>query len=189
MSVRIRVLAATFVVCMAGAAYAAPPPASSAAQPPAQKPAPAPTQAQTQTQPPAYNARDRAEDIVTQPARDVGVSKVKIPTVVAKASEAPYSLDGLKSCRQILGAVRELNLALGPDFHAGDKYQENRMAKLAEAGGTTVVNSFLPFRGLVREATGAAPADRRLRAATSAGYARRGFLRGVYSTRKCKPTI
>jgi hypothetical protein len=183
--VRIRVLVAAAAVCMAGAAFAAPPPAGSTAQP---APAPTPTPAPAPPSPGSH-VRDTAQDIVTQPARDVGVSKVKIPTVLAKASDAPYSLEGLKTCRQILGAVQELNLALGPDFHAGDKYQENRMAKLAEAGGTTVVNSFIPFRGLVREATGAAPADRRLRAATSAGYARRGFLRGVYLNRKCKPTL
>lgn len=177
--VRIRVFAAAFAVCVAGAAHADPPPAS----PQAQTPAPAPTPS------PGSNARDRAQDIVTQPARDVGVSKVKFPPVLVKASEAPYSLEGLKTCRQISGAVQELNLALGPDFHAGDKYRENRMAKLAEAGGTTVVNSFIPFRGLVREVTGAAPADRKLRAAVSAGYARRGFLRGVYTTRRCKPSL
>jgi hypothetical protein len=183
MITKVRVLAALFAVCMAGTAYADPPPAT----PPA-KSAQAPTQAPAPPAPRA-SAREKAEEIVTQPARDVGVSKVKIPTVLTAASEAPYSLEGLKTCQQISGAFQELNLALGPDFHAGDKYRENRMAKFAEAGGASVVNSFIPFRGLVREATGAAPADRRLRAAVSAGYARRGFLRGVYLTRKCKPAL
>ena len=177
MIIRVRVLAATFAVCLAAPAYADPPPASP--PPPAQTPAPAPA--------PGSHIRDKAEDIVTQPARDVGITKVKIPAVLAKASEDPYSLEGLKSCRQIAGVVQELNLALGPDFKAGDKYQENRAAKLAEAGGTSVINGLIPFRSLVREATGAAPADRRLRAAVNAGFAQRGFLRGVYLNRKCKP--
>jgi len=182
MIAKVRVLAAVFAVCAAGTAHADPPAANPPANPPEQAPAQTPAA-------PRSGVREKAEEIVTQPARDVGVSKVKIPAVLATASEAPYSLDGLKTCRQISGAFQELNLALGPDFHAGDKYHENRMAKLAEAGGASVVNSFIPFRSLVREATGAAPADRRLRAAVSAGYARRGFLRGVYLTRKCKPAL
>ena len=60
---------------------------------------------------------------------------------------------------------------------------------LAEAGGKTVVNAIIPFRGLVRELTGAAPADRRLNAALDAGYARRGFLRGVHAKQGCRTTF
>ncbi len=44
-------------------------------------------------------------------------------------------------------------------------------------------------RGLVREVSGAAPAERRKNAAIDAGYARRGYLRGVYETRRCKPAL
>jgi hypothetical protein len=82
--------------------------------------------------------------------------------------------------------VKELNQVLGPDYQPGAKHQENRMAKLAEAGGKTVINSLIPFRGLVREVSGAAPAQRNLNAAVDAGYARRGFLRGVHATRQCR---
>ena len=64
-----------------------------------------------------------------------------------------------------------------PAFKAG---------KLAEAGGKTIVNTIIPFRGLVREVSGAAPAERRLDAAIKAALARRGFLRGVATARKCK---
>ena len=49
-----------------------------------------------------------------------------------------------------------------------------------------IVNSLIPFRGLVREVTGAAPAERRLQAAIGAGLARRGYLRGLAETRHCK---
>ena len=52
--------------------------------------------------------------------------------------------------------------------------------------GRTVVNSLIPFRGLVREISGAAPAERRLNAAIQASFARRGFLRGVATGRGCK---
>jgi len=49
-----------------------------------------------------------------------------------------------------------------------------------------VVNSLIPLRGLVREVSGAAPADRRLEAAIDAGLARRGYLRGLAVSRGCR---
>jgi len=127
-----------------------------------------------------------AGQIVIQPARDVGVAKTVIPPLLAATAEDPYSLSGLKNCRQIADAITALNEVLGPDFAAHKAYKENRAGKLAEAGGKTVVNSLLPFRGLVREVTGAAPAERRRNAAIDAGHARRGFLRGVMQGRRCR---
>lgn len=169
-------------------AAAAPAPASA----PATSSSPPQTQTQTTTtttttQSTTGAAGKKAVEIVSQPARDVGMSRTEIPPALLKASQDPYGLAGLKNCKQLGGAVNALNEVLGPDFERGSKYHENRMAKFAQAGGKTVVNSFIPFRGLVREVTGAAPADRRYQAAVDAGYARRGFLRGVYLNRNCRP--
>ena len=127
--------------------------------------------------------------IASQPARDVGVAKTGIPIPLQKAWDAPYSLKGLRTCRDISRAFHELTDVIGPDFKAGDIKKENKAGKLAEAGGKTIVNSIIPFRGLVREVTGAAPAQRRLERAIAAGYARRGFLRGVHQTRKCRTKL
>ncbi|WP_420142234.1 hypothetical protein [Sphingomonas sp.] len=124
--------------------------------------------------------------IASQPARDVGASKTNIPPVLQKAIQSPYSLTGLRTCAQLRAATKELTAVLGPDFVAGAVTNENRASKIAEAGGRTVVNAIIPFRGLVREVSGAAPAQRRLNAAIDAGYARRGFLRGVATQRKCR---
>jgi hypothetical protein len=90
-----------------------------------------------------------------------------------------------KTCEQLAPAMVELDQVLGPDFATGSEKKENRAGKIAEAGGTTIVNALIPFRGLVREISGAAPAKRRLNAAIDAGFARRGFLRGVHRTRGC----
>lgn len=151
--------------------------------------------AQAQVKPPAKpdepsgrwgEAGKKAVDIGTQPVRDVGLSKRDIPPVLAKAFDDPYSLKGLKSCQALAGEVRALNAVLGPDYVVGAEYAENRAGKLAEAGGKTIINSIIPFRGLVREVTGAAPADRQMNAAVDAGLARRGFLRGVHLKQGCK---
>lgn len=131
-------------------------------------------------------ARKKAVDIGAQPVRDVGMSKREIPPILEKAFNDPYSLKGLKTCKALAAEVRALNEVLGPDYVVGADYKENRAGKLAEAGGKTLVNSIIPFRGLVREVTGAAPADRRLNAAVDAGLARRGFLRGAHLKQGCK---
>ena len=130
--------------------------------------------------------RKKAVDIGSQPARDVGMSKRDIPPILQKAYDDPYSLAGLKTCRALAAEVTNLNGVLGPDYTVGNAYKENRADKLAEAGGKTIINSIIPFRGLVREVTGAAPADRQMNAAIDAGLARRGFLRGVHLKQGCK---
>lgn len=151
--------------------------------------------AQAQVKPPATpdepggrwgEAKKKATEIGSQPVRDVGMSKREIPPILAKAYDDPYSLQGLKSCKALATEVADLNAVLGADYVIGNEYKENRAGKLAEAGGKTIVNSIIPFRGLVREVTGAAPADRRMNAAVDAGLARRGFLRGVHLRQGCK---
>jgi hypothetical protein len=127
----------------------------------------------------------KAGRIVSQPVRDVGISKSKVPPVLQAASENPYALRQTQSCGQIAAAIRELNGPLGPDFGTGSAANEHR-ASVAEVGGSAVVNSLIPFRGVVREVSGAASADRRLSAAVDAGIARRGFLRGLQQGRRCK---
>lgn len=140
-------------------------------------------------QPKKDDTVDKAGTIVTQPARDVGVVRTKIPLVLEAAVEEPYGLKGIKTCRQLADAVKELNGVLGEDLTVGREENENRVGRFAEAGGRTIVNSLIPFRGLVREVTGAGPAQRRLDAAIAAGFARRGFLRGVHLKRGCKTAL
>ncbi|MCW2365004.1 hypothetical protein M2341_000451 [Sphingobium sp. B7D2B] len=127
----------------------------------------------------------KAGEIVTQPARDVGIEKTKIPEVLARAVEQPYAPAG-KGCRAVIDQIAELNAVLGTDFDANSKANENKFGNLAAAGGAAIVNSIIPFRGLVREVSGAAGAERRLQAAINGGVARRGYLRGLAVSRGCK---
>lgn len=129
---------------------------------------------------------DTAGDIASQPAKDVGIAKTKIPPVLSEAVKNPYATPGNGKCAAIQRDMATLNEALGPDFSASEVENEDRVGKIAEAGGKMIVNSLIPFRGLVREVTGAAPAQRRLEAAIGAGLARRGYLRGIAVTRGCK---
>ncbi|WP_404710631.1 hypothetical protein [Sphingomonas sp. MMS24-J13] len=127
-----------------------------------------------------------AGSIAVQPLRDINAKKTVIPPVLQSAIAAPYSPAGAANCAQIQAGLRALNAVLGPDFGTGTAHNEDRASQLAAEGGKTVVNSLIPFRGLVREVSGAAPAERRLNAAMDGGYARRGFLRGVALAKNCK---
>ena len=142
--------------------------------------------AQPANEPPKPSARDRALDVASQPARDLGMSRSDIPPILVAATEDPYSVRGVGTCRQLAGQITELNGVLGPDFVVGREANEDRTQKIVEAGGRTIVNSIIPFRSLVREVTGAAPAKRALDAAVDAGLARRGFLRGLQRKQGCK---
>jgi hypothetical protein len=123
------------------------------------------------------------EQIVTQPVRDVGIEKTKIPPLLVEVSENPYATAGTASCRQLSSSIAALNHVIGPDFSTSPT--ENK-ANIAKVGGAAVVNSLIPFRGIVREVSGAGPAERRKNAAIDAGIARRGFLRGLQTARKCR---
>lgn len=129
---------------------------------------------------------DKAGDIAAQPVRDVGIDKKKIPPVLQDAVVSPYAPPARNRCAAIANEMAALNEVLGPDFGTGQAENEDKFGKLAEAGGSALVNSLIPFRGLVREVSGAAAADRRYAAAISAGMARRGYLRGLGVARRCR---
>lgn len=128
---------------------------------------------------------DKAGEIATQPVRDIGIAKMEIPEVLAKATDNPYAMPPSRRCTGLRADYAALNEALGPDFDADVEKNENKAGKIAAAGGEMLVNSLIPFRGLVREISGAASADRRRNAAIQAGLARRGYLRGLAVARKC----
>jgi hypothetical protein len=135
----------------------------------------------------AYNAGATVADIAMQPAKDIGVKKTDIPPVLAAAQASPYALADASNCAQMTQALNDLDEVLGADYTVERLPTENRSAKIAEAGGRAVVNSIIPFRGIVREVSGAAAADRAMASAVDAGIARRGFLRGLSTAQGCEP--
>jgi hypothetical protein len=148
-------------------------------------PAPHLAQAQSQ-QTDADRLEQKAEGVARQPIKDIGLMRENPPEVLRDAQKAPYTLAGLKGCADLRRAIGELDVVLGPDVDAVDDQGDALPTRLAEAGAKSIVNALIPFRGLVREASGAAEADRKFRMMVAAGMARRGYLKGVAETRKCK---
>jgi hypothetical protein len=127
-----------------------------------------------------------AGDIATTPLQDTNIKKREIPVALEIASENPYAADGTRTCRMINESLAELDAVLGPDFDGAPVKAGSREGRLAEGVARGVMSGLIPFRGVIRAVSGAADAQRRYEAAVDAGIARRGYLRGVASQRKCK---
>lgn len=139
---------------------------------------------------PALAAQDKpmtdddpdAMDVAKTPVTDLNINKKEIPAILLQAQARPYSVTGLGRCKALMSEVGALDEVLGPDF---DLPEEERARISAGRVAKTVVGSFIPFRGLIREVSGANDHDRKVRSAIQAGLARRGFLKGVGQTRGC----
>jgi hypothetical protein len=122
-------------------------------------------------------------DIATTPLTDLNIKSDEIPELLLQAQQSPYSLAGLEGCRAIIGEVDKFNVLLGDDF---DLPRDMPGGTNAGAIGKAAVGSFMPFRGLVREVSGASGRERALGVALQAGYARRGFLKGIGQRMGCR---
>lgn len=140
-----------------------------------------PASARDQDEPAAGREPD-AQDVAMTPLNDLNLAKDEIPAVLLTAANDPYASEGLNKCPAIGAAIAELDGALGPDMDVAlsesDRLSTGRMAK-------SVVASFIPFRGILREISGAAGQERDFRAAIYAGAVRRGFLKGLGQQKGC----
>lgn len=141
----------------------------------------APALAQSQDDP-VMNRTPDAEDVAMTPVTDLNLKKDEIPSVLLAARADPYASAGIRNCRDIQSAIAPLDAALGPDM---DVYEEDGERISAGAVAKSVVASFIPFRGILRELTGAADHKRDFEAAIYAGAIRRGFLKGLGQQRGC----
>lgn len=123
-----------------------------------------------------------AADVVMTPVTDLNLKKDEIPAVLLSAAADPYSSAGIRKCADVSAALAPLNAALGPDMDVAtgdpDRLSTGSVAK-------SVVASFIPFRSILREVTGAAEHQRNFEAAIYAGAVRRGFLKGLGQQMKC----
>lgn len=124
-----------------------------------------------------------ATEVAKTPLRDLNIDGRDIPAVLLTAMEDPYAMKGLTRCNAIVNEIAALDHELGADFDIADSDGNRRFSQGRIAQG--VVGSFIPFRGIVREVTGASSNDRKLTAAYTAGMVRRGFLKGLGMGRGC----
>ncbi|WP_310535423.1 hypothetical protein [Novosphingobium sp.] len=122
-----------------------------------------------------------AADVATTPLSDLNLRKGEIPALLLAAQDRPYDMAGLTRCSQLSGAVNNLDAILGEDIDITDPEGGTSAGKVAQSA----VGALIPFRGLIREVSGANSQDRKLQLAIRAGMARRAFLKGVGMQRGC----
>lgn len=127
-----------------------------------------------------------ATEVAKTPLRDLGIDGRDIPEALKVAVENPYETRRLKTCNAIIADIAELDGVLGADYDIAVESEDDGPNISAGRIGQKVVGSVIPFRGILRELTGAADNERALRAAYTAGMARRGFLKGLGMGRGCK---
>ena len=132
-------------------------------------------------------ANVRAQDVAMSPLSDLNVRKKDVPVVLEAAMIRPYDLGGIKSCKGLTTAIMDLDVALGDDIDVatGEKSNMENVGNSAGAIAKSVIGSFIPFRGVIREVSGANAQERLWDRALYAGTARRAFLKGIGEQRGC----
>jgi hypothetical protein len=139
---------------------------------------------------PLTERKETLESAVATPVEDLNLKKTKIPEVLIRAQANPYELAGAETCEAVAAEVREIGDQLGDDYDdlvVAAAAKEGSKGPSAGALLKAGVAQAIPFRGLLRQLSGAAEHDKAVEAAIDAGFARRGFLKGRAIEMNCPP--
>lgn len=121
-------------------------------------------------------------EIALTPVEDLNLRKDAIPPVLLRAREAPYADPGLDRCDEIEVEIGDLDAVLGDDYDSAPPAKRGMDAgKIAQR----VLASFIPYRSVIRELSGAAQHEWEFREAISAGLMRRAYLKGLGQALGC----
>ncbi|KEO91618.1 hypothetical protein EH31_02810 [Erythrobacter longus] len=121
-------------------------------------------------------------DVARTPLEDFNIDSEDVPEILLTAAENPYDDTGITNCNAVVQEIAALDNVLGPDF---DIPQEEASRISAGRVAKSVIGSFVPFRGIVREVSGANKKRNERRLAITAGMVRRAYLKGMGEARGC----
>ena len=130
----------------------------------------------------------KVEEIPLQPLRDLNLDKEEIPPLLVDIGNHPYSTGGLTDCAVIGAAIGDIDIMLGPDIDVPREERSDVDKGVDFAGETAqdIIGGLIPFRGLVREISGAKAQERYLSQLIVAAGVRRAFLKGIGIERGCE---
>jgi len=135
--------------------------------------------------------REGFSDAALTPLEDLNLKRREIPPLLA-AMESPYHLAPDLTCEQLDQMIDDLDRVLGPDWDAPKPDERLRTEVLgdeaAEAALGAVesgVTGWIPFRGLIRKATGAESHENKYNRAYKIGAQRRTYLKGYGLAKGC----
>jgi hypothetical protein len=114
-----------------------------------------------------------------EPSDSIGLGLIghDTPEVLKHAKADPYAAPAAPACETIPHEIAALDEVLGPD--ADSPTQKTKMRARANRLISQALRSTIPHRDVVRFVTGADRRDKALNQAAMAGWARRGFLKGM----------
>lgn len=123
-------------------------------------------------------------DAITQPLSDINLRSKDIPLILQVAEKAPYELSSLGGCKAVEIEIGRLEDVLGPDANAPPD-KDGLVNKGLKLGGN-MLGGLVPFRGLVRQISGANAERAKWQSAIYAGVTRRSFLKGYMQGLGCQ---
>lgn len=130
-------------------------------------------------------------DAAMTPLEDLNLKRRKIPPLLS-AMNSPYHLPPDMSCAQIDMMIAELDAVLGPDWDTPKPDERLRTEMLADEAANAAlgavesgVTGWIPFRGLIRKATGAESHEKKYNRAYKIGAQRRVYLKGYGLAKGC----
>lgn len=122
-------------------------------------------------------------EVALTPLSDLNLARDPIPEILVWAQENTYDSTGMEACSAIRMGIGDLDAVLGDDVDAGSE-EEDRINPGSVA--QSVVGMFIPFRGIIREVSGANNHEYEFRQAIAAGLMRRAYLKGLGEARGCE---
>ena len=130
-------------------------------------------------------------DALTAPLRDLNLVRKKTPEALLTAAQGPYRLPEAVTCEALSAEIAQLDAVLGPDIDtvAAAMSLSLRGQQLASDAAIDAVEDlttgWIPYRGLVRQVTGASKHQRMRDNAEKAGVIRRAYLKGMKAREDC----
>lgn len=138
--------------------------------------------------------RDGLGDAALAPLEDLNLRRDAIPGLITDL-KTPYDPLPDFRCETIASEVRKLDTVLENDVDVQLKLAQDNIdtdPKLSERASdfaldqvSSEARSFIPFRGIIRQATGAASHAKKLQAAYDTARHRRSYLKGIGAGRGC----
>lgn len=123
-----------------------------------------------------------AADVAVTPVDDFNLRTRKYPALLLELQNDPYARTGLDTCEAMTAAIVALDDILGEDL---DIVAARKHRITAGAVGKEVMGMLIPFRGLIREASGANANRRKMADLIIIGMMRRAYLKGLGEQSGC----
>jgi hypothetical protein len=122
-------------------------------------------------------------EAVLTPLGDINLRKSEIPYLL-ESMENPYLMPADSSCDKLMVEIDKLTQLLGKDVDNTEE-SDGSMSQTALNAVSSTVGGLIPFRSLIRQASGAAKYDKEVEKSYRKGVARRGYLKGIAAAKEC----